>query len=246
MWFFLKTASALCDEEIVKHSAKGKKICNFLQRSVHVDAKHTAAIAIKLTSELCSCLAAAEQHKLPSAVQASMWSNFHKIRCKKVVHQVWASYVSHLSPALINENKLALQLILDRMFKAMMGNEAESRRPNSRASKRPLTTIECNAIRYMAGYVAVSLLKKAKKSTKNIALRRKRQFFVEVLERMKALQQPGESDSVLEYTTHWSELIDRGGLYHINDDVFKLFEHIEIFVREELDTKSFNPIFVCL
>ena len=38
---------------------------------------------------------------------------------------------------------------------------------------------------------------------------------------MKAVDQPGEPDSVLEYTKEWSELIDRGGLYHINDMVNK-------------------------
>ena len=42
---------------------------------------------------------------------------------------------------------------------------------------------------------------------------------MKVLTSMKAKNQPGEPESVLDYTTLWAELIDRGGLYHINDQV---------------------------
>lgn len=93
----------------------------------------------------------------------------------------------------------------------------------------------------MAGYVAVNLLKKSKKGTKNPAFKLKRRLFVKVLEKMKATQQPTEPDTLLEYTTHWSELIDRGGLYHISDDVFRLVESIEMIVRGEMNTKHYTP-----
>ena len=31
------------------------------------------------------------------------------------------------------------------------------------------------------------------------------------------MDQPGEPESMLDYTKLWSDLIDRGGLYHINE-----------------------------
>ena len=34
-----------------------------------------------------------------------------------------------------------------------------------------------------------------------------------------AVDQPGEPESVLDYTKLWSDLIDRGGIYHINEEV---------------------------
>lgn len=71
----------------------------------------------------------------------------------------------------------------------------------------------------VSGYVAVSLLKKYRKPTKQPQVKVKRALFVRVLSRMKAVDQPGEPDSVLDYTRLWSDLIDRGGLYHINDEV---------------------------
>ena len=44
-------------------------------------------------------------------------------------------------------------------------------------------------------------------------------MFVRVLTGMKAANQSGEPETVLEYTKEWSELIDRGGLYHINEQI---------------------------
>ena len=84
---------------------------------------------------------------------------------------------------------------------------------------RPLTVMESSAVRYMSGFVAVSLLKKYRKPTKQPKLKVKRALFVCVLSRMKAVDQPGEPDSVFDYTRLWSDLIDQGGLYHINDEI---------------------------
>jgi hypothetical protein len=66
--------------------------------------------------------------------------------------------------------------------------------------------------------VAVKLLKRNRKSTKNLALKAKRQFFVKVLSKMRAAQQSGDLGDILEYTTYWTELVDRGGLYNISND----------------------------
>ena len=60
----------------------------------------------------------------------------------------------------------------------------------------------------------------------------KHKVFVDTLEKMKVCEQPGNSNSVVEYSTLWLELIDRGGLYQINDTVFKLMECIEIVTRK--------------
>jgi len=44
--------------------------------------------------------------------------------------------------------------------------------------------------------------------------------------------------SVEDYTRFWIEQIDRGGLYHINDDVFALFTEIELVCRQFLDERT--------
>ena len=64
--------------------------------------------------------------------------------------------------------------------------------------------------------MAVSLLKEYRKPTKHPQLKVKWALFVHVLTEMKAVDQPGEPESMLDYTKLWSDLIDRGGLYHTN------------------------------
>lgn len=90
----------------------------------------------------------------------------------------------------------------------------------------------------MAGYVAVKLLKRYRKKSKNSRIQIKRRLFVGVLKGMRADEQPGQPDSPLEYTKLWSQMIDRGGLYNINDDVFQLILNIERIVRVYMNTTT--------
>ena len=103
---------------------------------------------------------------------------------------------------------------------------------------KPLTMCECNGIRYMAGYVAVKLLKKFRKRSKNAAIQLKRRLFVKTLESMKAFEQPGEPDSLTEYTSLWIELIDRGGLYRINNNVYNLIVTIDMLLRSHFNVAN--------
>jgi hypothetical protein len=132
------------------------------------------------------------------------------------------------------------------MLKMFFQNIAQGHRHTSTSkssasgSGRPLTAIETNAVRYMAGYVAVNLLKRYNKPTKHAQLKIKRNYFVRVLKGMKATEQPEMiDDSVVDYSRVWSDLIDRGGLYHISDDVsivdpivaLRMIVHVSIELR---------------
>ena len=44
----------------------------------------------------------------------------------------------------------------------------------------------------------------------------------------------GEGDDVLTYTRTWFDLVNRGGLYPLNDDAFTFFVNIEMCVRSLL------------
>ena len=61
--------------------------------------------------------------------------------------------------------------------------------------------MESNAIRYMAGFVAVKLLKKFKKPSKNPQVEHRHHLFVHVLALMQVLDQPGEPETVEDYST---------------------------------------------
>ena len=75
------------------------------------------------------------------------------------------------------------------------------------------------AIRCMTGYVAVKLLKQYEKLSTHPQVHVKQTLFVRVLKGMSAAGQPTTVESLSDYTRLWTELMDRGGLYHISDEV---------------------------
>ena len=64
--------------------------------------------------------------------------------------------------------------------------------------------------------MAVSLLNKYQKPSKHPQLKEKKKILVDIPTGMKVMDHPGEPTSILDYTQEWSELPDRGGLFHIN------------------------------
>lgn len=235
--FFSNVIELLVGEEIIKRSPRGQVAKNLLSSLQQVAASET--IYDLLAKELFKCLRT--KYVLPSNIYSHAWRAFH-LRGKPAIKEAWNNFVhSNLDAAYQKEAELVLQLLLDRVFKMMISNLAAKRKHRVPSSLPPLTMQEKNAVRYMSGYIAVKLLKKYDRRCKNPELQKKWRIFADVLKSMKATQQPGEPDTFLEYTSLWSELIDRGGLYHISDQVFMLMESIESVTRKHLQTcESFS------
>ena len=137
------------------------------------------------------------------------------MRNRDDIAKVWQEFTAQCKAA-----DLTLQLLLDRAMKEIIKNCVKcSNATPVNSQTQPLTSIERNAVRYMAGYIAVKLLKRYTRTYKNVKVHK---LFVQ------------------QYTSLWMELIDRGGLYQINDDVLNLVVDIEMMVRCHLSLKNFN------
>ncbi len=75
--------------------------------------------------------------------------------------------------------------------------------------------------------MARSLLKKYEKKKRS-------EKYSQFIDCLGELAVEGEGDDVLTYTRKWFDLVNRGGLYPINDVAFTLFAKIEITVRDLL------------
>ena len=239
--FFLDCVSALKVEDLVKRSPKGGPVGGVLEYIETMDKKGMIELSESLTSALIRCLNAGSARKLPSAAQAKVWSEFHSMRSGEQIKATWFSFI----PSPFKEVTLTLQLLLDRMLKRMISMRAKSVADSFHTSigyVKPLTKFENNAIRYMAGYVPVHLLKQYERPSKNEKLTFKRQLFAQVLHSMKASNQPGVPGpvSIHAYTTQWSELVDRGGLFHIKDEVYLLMVKIEYVFRWHFNKESIS------
>ena len=114
-----------------------------------------------LLSWIYKCIALGSQHSLPSTAQATVWSTFHQLRQDLQLKRCWGIFISTKVPVSHQEDsQLALRLLLDRLLKKVIQEKSQQMSLCVRSdSVRPLTTMESNAIRYMAGYVTVILLK---------------------------------------------------------------------------------------
>lgn len=79
----------------------------------------------------------------------------------------------------------------------------------------------------MAGYVPFKLLTRYEKDLSSKST-------VGIIECLSAMAVNGEESSLLEYTRKWIHLVNRGGLFEVNDMTYMLFREIEIKVRKKL------------
>ena len=113
-----------------------------------------------------------------------------------------------------------------KIIKSHLSESSQSIPSNSDVPE--LTTDEESIIRYAAGYVPFKLLKKYENDSSDLA--------ISAVECLSGMAINGEESSLLEYTTRWTSLVNRGGLFEINDATYMLFRDIEMIVRTYLFT----------
>ena len=152
-----------------------------------------------------------------------LWSNFHKQRAdpKGYMTLSWNKMMSNLGLN-VESDCILMHAVFRKLFEGCLQEHFHA---CSSATSSPsqvevvLSKDELNALRYACGYVAYSLLRKFEKRKGD-----KYQQFVFCLGEMAV---PGEGSNVLEYTSEWLSLVNRGGLFPLNDDTFTLFVEIE-------------------
>ena len=215
---FSECISAIKNEPLIQRSPKGKevtKVLDYLEKCK--DCVEVCEVVPSLCKKIYSCLLAGRHIARPSTAQAVIWSKYHEMRCSESLKQLWK--VISFPEALSESSELALQIITDRLLKQMIRKEASTAQSQDQASCSPvsLTTREKSAIRYMAGYVAISLTRIGTARHQRISISKKSGLLV-----LRSMRVHGPFEAVgcvEDYTRVWTELIDRGGLCHIDDKV---------------------------
>ncbi len=91
-----------------------------------------------------------------------------------------------------------------------------------------ISNIEENALRYVGGYICQKIQKQIIKSNHPHKL-----AFVLFMSDTSGFEVDMEKD-----TESWTNIVDRGGLFHINDEIYTLFYNMEICVRARLSIKN--------
>ena len=136
-------------------------------------------------------------------------------------------------------NQLVAQTVNLKLFESLLttffakNSETVAAPTSSRTTSFSFSDDELNALRYVAGYVPYSMLKRYE---------RNHQTKPAVLECLGNMAVAGDDSDIHNYTTKWIETVNRGGLFPINDKSFQLFIAIESIVIQTLSTSYMNTV----
>ncbi|SMN01760.1 hypothetical protein SPONN_19 [uncultured Candidatus Thioglobus sp.] len=160
-----------------------------------------------------------KKYRAKSALREKLWVSFHNMR-ENQLKVIWEKFCTSTKTKF---DPFIQQTVNMKVYEEIIKAHFEvSPNNGTMASSSPpqLSVDEENIVRYAAGYVSMRLLKKYE----NLCTEKAMQY----------VAVNGDESSLLEYTTHWSSLINRGGLFEINDDTYKLFHGIELRVQKHL------------
>ena len=129
------------------------------------------------------------------------------------------------------------QYVSDVIFEELLKEEYKLTKTGD-TGPAPLTFIEENALRYVAGYVCRSVHSKIKKN------KAKSEAAVKFKERALdfIMSMCGDEEDEQRGTETWTNAIDRGGLWHVSDDVYMTFLTLEIEIRHYFNIYSLTEL----
>jgi hypothetical protein len=158
-----------------------------------------------------------------------VWASFHHLRISKL-KKMWGDlFLCDVGngKTLPKLTPLVYQSISQKIYSDIINCHLESKLESGASrSCEALTVDEENIVRYIAGYVPFKLLRKYEKS--------KAAESVNIIECLSAMAVNGEESDAMEYTSKWIDLVNRGGLFEINDGTYVFFKEIELKVRRQL------------
>ena len=197
-----------------------------------------ASLSSEVEQCVSSCVSAATTCRAKSILREKLWRSFHQLRFKNLV-KIWSNFYDALGKKKFDP--LVEQQVNQKLFEDVLktyfqvpSQAASAIAPASAHQSSELDEEEEQIVRYAAGFVPMSLLKKHEKESTDKSVE-----FVECLTKMAV---NGDESSFLSYTLEWSRTVNRGGLFEINDDTYRLFKHIEMRMQNQLRAMLNSPL----
>lgn len=146
-----------------------------------------------------------------------MWREYHKLRVSDTFREDWERFLRKTigQPA----SPTFFQFVSHRIFKELVKGKHEIAQSDQEQAS-PITKEEENALRYVAGYVCRKVQDKIKSSS--LASLPDREVMVLFISDLS-----GDEWDETQGTEEWTNAIDRGGLWHINDNTYTIFYLME-------------------
>jgi len=173
-----------------------------------------------LVSILKKCLITT--HKSEHLKSAKMWGEYHKLRTSDAFKEGWVKFLAKFGN--FSSSAIFCQYITHEMFKEVLKSDHPIAATDA-PTLPPLTHLEKNPVRYVAGYVCRKVLERVCASS--CAGREAMMLCLSDLN-------GGDRDDK-ENTDEWIHLINRGGLWRVSDEAYQLFLIMENEIRQKLN-----------
>lgn len=179
-------------------------------------------LAEKLVCGLRKCLSFGGRIKQQKRKREKMWGNFHAFRSSASFKKDWHDLLAISSSQ--KPSPIFYQFVTDTMFKEIVKHELPIQQVTGSVDDHQLSSVELNALRYVAGYIPRAVKKNLLKSKHPL----KRALLLCLYD----LLDDGDEDH--DDSCQWIDLIDRGGLTNVNMATYDVFVCIELEVRKRL------------
>ena len=155
-----------------------------------------------------------------------IWRSFFNLRSSSAFSSMWRTF---LHQAGITPTPILYQHLTDWIFRKLIQNHFSY--SSTSQSATPGTSIdEGNALRYAAGYVVRHVMKKIWASNPV-----HKDDLLSCCQSLLRMYSTSDSQNTAE---EWTNLVDRGGLFHVKETTFQLFVALEDEVRKYLGQLS--------
>ena len=219
-------------------STVGKFIIYLAQAILLIPASVLQPLIMQVASDLYTC--AGEKAATTPNEREKLWTRYHLyvIDSEEFLLRMWEELFNSLAIQRNTEAEaIFTQNILKNWYRSLLKdrNNVDFPAVHDNIVTDAITQKEQSIIRYVAGFVAYKLRKFYSKFPAN----RTAQHIVAIINDWK-ISKGGDVSNFLQYTTKWIDLVDRGGLYHVNDAVFCFFRQLEEKSRPYINTGYIN------
>ena len=137
-----------------------------------------------------------------------IWQQFFTVRSSSGFISRWTAFLERASA---NPASTLYQHLTDIIFRELM-KEHYVILSSQNSITEGVSTLEGNALRYAAGYVVRHICKKVKKSS--------HESKADITDCLMQLVLGGQDDDDEGTAEEWTNLVDRGGLWHVRETVF--------------------------
>lgn len=164
--------------------------------------------------------------RVGKAWREKLWRKFHSLRVSTALESLWNALPSEVNSKDPMLCQMVLTDVMEGLIKVYRPLEVAA---EATVEEPALTEQEKKALRYVAGYIPVSLRRKLERSSHP-----HKEEFILCLWEMSEDDTP--CDDFLSYTKSWIDRVNRGGLFVVHDMAYLFFEQLELELRRHYNS----------